>query len=125
MISVTYKGNMRKVDSYLQRLKKLAGISNLNRYGEMGVKALSSATPTDSGITAQSWDYKIERKKGYVRLVWTNSNVNDGVPIAIILQYGHANRSGSYLQGTDYINGAMAPVFEKIKEDFCEEVRRG
>ena len=86
--------------------------------------ALAAATPTDSGRTAESWDYKIQNGSGGYKIMWTNSNVNDGVPIAIIIQYGHGTGTGGYVQGRDYINPAMRSVFDNIADKAWEEVKR-
>lgn len=90
-----------------------------------GVAALRSATPVDTGLTSQSWYYQITQKKGLVEIVFLNSNVQNGIPIAIILQYGHGTRNGGYVQGRDYINPAIQPIFDKIVEDAWREVTRG
>jgi hypothetical protein len=94
----------------------------LKKYGEDGVKALADATPKDSGKTAASWSYEVEKSKGSYTIAWTNSNINDGVPIAVILQYGHGTRNGGYVQGRDYINPAIRPIFDQIAEDAWREV---
>lgn len=94
----------------------------LSKYGEMGVLALSQATPLDSGETARSWSYEIEKTGSGYRLVWKNSHVNKGVPIAIILQYGHGTRNGGYVQGRDYINPALRPIFDGIAADSWKEM---
>lgn len=95
---------------------------NLEKYAQEGVAALSSATPVDSGLTAASWDYEIVKKKGAISIYWTNSNINAGVPIAVILQYGHGTNNGGYVQGRDYINPAIRPIFDKIAENAWKEV---
>ena len=122
MITFTQKGDFSKVSGYLERLKNVIKIGNLDHYGREGVAALSAATPRDSGRTANSWYYKIERTKDSVSLVFNNSNINNGVPIAIILQYGHGTKNGGYVQGIDYINPAIQPIFNKIAEDAWREV---
>lgn len=94
----------------------------LSKYGEMGVLALSRATPEDSGETARSWSYEIEKTGSGYSLVWKNSHVNKGVPIAIILQYGHGTRNGGYVQGRDYINPALRPIFDGIAADSWKEM---
>lgn len=94
----------------------------LSKYGEMGVLALSQATPLDSGETARSWSYEIEKTGSGYNLVWKNSHVNKGVPIAIILQYGHGTRNGGYVQGRDYINPALRPIFDGIAADSWKEM---
>lgn len=122
MIKVRQKGDFSKVEKYFERVKKGARVSVLDKYGKAGVAALSSATPVDSGLTAQSWYYEIERQNGLVKLNFCNSNINKGVPIAIILQYGHATGTGGWVEGRDYINPALQPIFDKIAEDAWREV---
>ena len=124
MISFRQKGDFAKLSSYLERVKEAARLGILDKYGKEGVAALSSATPKDTGETAASWYYTIERKKGSVSIVFNNSNVNDGVPIAIILQLGHGTGTGGWVEGRDYINPAIQPVFDKIAESAWEEVTK-
>ena len=95
----------------------------LESYGREGVRALSSATPVDSGLTASSWDYNIQWNKNNVRLSWSNSNTTDrGTPIAILIQYGHGTKDGAYVQGRDFINPAIRPIFDKIADSVWQEV---
>lgn len=122
MIKVRQKGDFSKVEKYFERVKKGARVSVLDKYGKAGVAALSSATPVDSGLTAQSWYYEIERQNGIVKLNFCNSNINNYVPIAIILQYGHATGTGGWVEGRDYINPALRPIFDKIADDAWREV---
>lgn len=117
MISFTHKGDFSKLDSYLNRLKSVVGLSDLDKYGRMGVQALSAATPKDTGNTASSWYYKIKKETGRTSLEFCNSNVNDGVPIAVILQYGHGTGNGGWIEGRDYINPAIQPIFDSILND--------
>ena len=124
MISFRQKGDFAKLSSYLERVKEAARLGILGKYGKEGVAALSSATPKDTGETAASWYYTIERKKGSASIVFNNSNVNDGVPIAIILQLGHGTGTGGWVEGRDYINPAIQPVFDKIAESAWEEVTK-
>lgn len=125
MISFTEKGDFSKVVRYLNRIKKTASIRNaLERYANEGIQALQEATPMDSGKTAYSWDYKIKIKENSSMISFHNSNINKGVPIAIILQYGHATGNGGWVEGRDYINPALRPVFEKIAESAWEEVKK-
>ena len=124
MISFRQKGDFAKLSSYLARVKEAARLVILDKYGKEGVAALSSATPKDTGETAASWYYTIERKKGSASIVFNNSNVNDGVPIAIILQLGHGTGTGGWVEGRDYINPAIQPVFDKIAESAWEEVTK-
>lgn len=122
MISIRQKGDFSKVSVYLEKLKKTAKFSVLDKYGKEGVAALSSATPVDSGLTASSWYYEIERQNGRAVINFCNSNVNKGVNIAIILQYGHGTGTGGWVEGRDYINPAIQPIFDKIVEDAWREV---
>ncbi|MEE1347968.1 MAG: hypothetical protein U0K36_08830 [Bacteroidales bacterium] len=124
MVSFRQKGNFANTTRYLERAKKGIRVSGLDRFGREGVSALSSATPVDSGETANSWDYKIENQNGIIKIGFYNSNVNKGVPIAIILQYGHGTRNGGYVQGRDYINPAIQPVFDQIAEHAWKEVTK-
>lgn len=114
MISFDVPGNFSKSESFLKKLLGYDIRTVLEKYGREGVSALASATPRDSGETAASWSYEIIGSKGGYQLVWTNSHIHNGVPIAIILQYGHGTGTGGYVQGRDYINPAMRPIFDKI-----------
>lgn len=123
-ITFQQKGNFSKATRYMERIKEIFHFGLLDKYGKDGVAALSSATPVDSGNTANSWYYEIENKKGQVRINFLNSNINQGVPIAIILQYGHGTGTGGWVQGRDYINPAIQPVFDRILQDIWKEVIR-
>lgn len=123
MIRFKQSGNFNNTERFFKKTKDGKYILDvLNRYGREGVTALSSNTPVDSGITASSWDYKIEVKNGRSTIYWTNSNINEGVPIAVILQYGHGTNGGGYVKGIDYINPAIKPVFEQIANKAWKEV---
>ena len=122
MVIVKQKGDFSKTEKFLNSISKKLYYRNLQKYAEQGVAALASATPIDSGSTANSWDYEIRQTKNSVSIYWTNSNVNKGVPIAVIIQYGHGTRNGGYVQGRDYINPAMRPIFDKIAENVWKEV---
>ena len=124
MITFRQKGDFSKLTRYLERAKEVIKLGDLDKYGKEGVDALSSATPVDSGLTASSWYYKIENKNGSATISFYNSNVNNGVPIAIILQYGHGTNNGGWVEGRDYINPAILPIFEKIANDAWEEVTK-
>ena len=124
MISFRQKGDFSKLTRYLERVKNVVKIGDLDKYGREGVAALSSATPVDSGLTASSWYYKIEHKSGSATISFHNSNINKGVPIAIILQYGHGTRNGGWVQGRDYINPAIQPIFDKIADNAWREVTK-
>ena len=124
MVTFHQKGDFKKLNGYLERFKEGLHLSMLNRYGEEGVHALEAATPKDTGLTASSWQYRILHLKGGVSITFENTNIQNGVPIAIILQYGHATRNGGYVQGIDYINPALRPIFERLAEEAWEEVKR-
>ena len=122
MISFRQKGDFSKLTRFLEKAKESVHIGDLDKYGREGVAALASATPVDSGNTANSWYYNIENKKESVAITFYNSNIQNGVPIAIILQYGHGTRNGGWVQGRDYINPAIQPIFDKIAESAWKEV---
>lgn len=124
MISFRQKGDFKKLSTYLERVKEAAKIGVLDKYGQAGVAALASATPTRTGKTASSWGYEIERQNGSIAIVFKNTNINKGVPIAIILQMGHGTGTGGWVQGRDYINPAIQPIFDKIAEDAWKEVTK-
>ena len=122
MITLTSKGDFSKTIKSLNNMKNMKINHILNKYAKEGVNALQSATPVDSGKTANSWGYKIESRKDSYIINWTNSNVNKGVNIAVILQYGHGTRNGGYVAGRDYINPALKPVFDKLANEAWAEV---
>lgn len=124
MISFKHTGDFSKTTKFLERAKRGDYLKVLDKYGKEGVKALSSATPVDSGTTANSWSYKIEKGNDSAKISFLNSNVNKGVPIAIILQYGHGTRNGGYVQGRDYINPAIQPIFDRIANEAWKEVTK-
>lgn len=124
MITFRQKGDFSKLSNFLQRAKEAVKLSDLDKYGREGVAALSSATPVDSGKTANSWYYTIEHSKGSSSISFHNSNIQNGVPIAIILQYGHATGTGGWVEGRDYINPAIQPIFDKIAQNAWREVTK-
>lgn len=124
MISFRQKGDFSKLTSFLERAKETVKLGDLDRFGREGVAALSSATPVNSGLTANSWYYKIEHTNGSATISFFNSNIQNGVPIAIILQYGHGTGTGGFVQGRDYINPAIQPIFDRIAEDAWREVTK-
>lgn len=124
MITFRQKGDFSKLNNYLERVKEVAKLGDLDKYGKEGVAALSSATPVKTGLTAQSWYYKIEHKNGSATISFHNSNIQNGVPIAIILQYGHGTGTGGWVEGRDYINPAIQPIFDKIANDAWREVTK-
>ena len=124
MLSFRQKGYFSKLNRYFERVKETAKIGVLDKYGRAGVSALSSATPIDTGKTAASWYYEIKRQNGSVSLEFFNSNVNKGVPIAIVLQYGHGTGTGGWVEGRDYINPAIQPIFDQLAKEAWEEVTK-
>lgn len=124
MIRFRQKGDFSKLNRFLERVKETVKLGDLDKYGREGVKALKSATPIDSGLTAESWYYKITREKESVSISFHNSNIQNGVPIAIILQYGHGTGTGGWVEGRDYINPSVRPLFDKIAEDAWKEVTK-
>ena len=124
MITFKQHGDFRNLTTFLERAKEPFNLSILDRYGKEGVAALASATPIDSGITANSWYYKIDRSNSSAFITFYNSNIQNGVPIAIILQYGHGTRNGGWVEGRDYINPAIQPVFDKIANEAWKEVTK-
>lgn len=124
MISFRQKGDFSKLNKYFKRVREAARVSALDKYGQAGVAALASATPIDTGKTAASWYYKIKRGSQSVSLEFFNSNENKGVPIAIILQYGHGTGTGGWVEGRDYINPAIQPIFDKIANEAWKEVTK-
>lgn len=122
MFSIKTKGNFSNIESFLKRSQKQDLTDILTKYAEKGLQELKIATPKDTGNTANCWNYNIVKNKNGVSIEWTNSNNNDGMPIVILLQYGHATKSGTFVQGIDFINPAIRPVFDNIAEDIGKEV---
>ena len=124
MITFKQKGDFSNLTRYLERVKRVIRLSDLDKYGREGVAALASATSVDSGLTANSWYYEITNNDGVIKLSFHNSNIQNGVPIAIILQYGHGTGTGGWVQGRDYINPAIQPIFDRITNDAWKEVTK-
>ena len=122
MIKVTQTGEFNKITRYLEKTKEIFHLGIFNKYGKLGVEALAAATPVDSGLTASSWRYEIQNVKDGIELSFHNDNVNKGVNIAIILQYGHGTGTGGWVEGRDYINPALQPIFDQIAEEVFKEV---
>ena len=122
MISVKQRGSFDKTEKFLKKSFRRDYISVLEKFGQQGVAALSAATPIDSGVTATSWSYEIIQNESSISIVWSNSNMQKGVNIAIILQYGHGTRNGGYVSGRDYINPALRPIFDKMADAAWKEV---
>ena len=123
-INFTHKGNFNNLEKFLAKAVRIKPVINmiLNKYGRKGVEALAAATPKRSGKTADSWDYVIEDDGGTAKIVWTNSNVNKGQVIAILIQYGHGTGTGGYVAGTDYINPAIQGIFQQMADEAWREV---
>ena len=124
MISFRQSGDFSKLTTFLEKAKRPLRIGELDKYGKEGVAALSSATPVDSGETASSWYYEITNKNGSIKITFHNSNIQNGIPIAIILQYGHGTRTGGWVQGRDYINPAIQPIFDRIADSAWKEATK-
>ena len=123
-IRFTHKGDFSKTTKFLERAKHVVRLSSLDKYAKRGVEALASATPVESGLTARSWSYEIINKKGSISINFNNTNINKGTPIAIIIQYGHATGNGGWVEGRDYINPAIQPIFDEIVNDVWREVTK-
>lgn len=123
MIRFVHKGDFSKTTNFFEKARERVKLGDLDRYGREGVRLLAAATPIDTGLTANSWYYEIIRKQGSVILRFNNSNIQNGVPIAIILQYGHGTRNGGWVEGRDYINPAIQPLFDKLVDHAWKEVK--
>lgn len=124
MIVVKQSGNFKHLESFLKKAKHTNIVHVLAKYAQEGVNVLAASTPYDSGLTANSWGYEIVASRSSYHIYWTNSNIQNGVPIAILLQYGHGTGTGGYVQGRDYINPAMRPIFDKIANEAWKEVSK-
>ena len=122
VISVTTRGDYKKTEGFLHRIVQKHYRNNLQHYGELGVQALSAATPRDTGKTAESWSYEISESDGRLAIWWKNSNRSNNVLVAILLQYGHGTRTGGYVEGIDYINPALKPIFQEMANKVWKEV---
>ena len=122
IISYSTHGDLKKTDTFLRKLLHKDLTTILHRYGKRGVEALSAATPVDTGKTASSWDYTVTETKDSAIITWTNSNVNQGVPIALLIQYGHGTPTGGYVKGRDYIKPAIQPVLDELADALWKEV---
>lgn len=122
MIQVKHIGSFGKLERFLSRAKNMNTLAILQKYGEKGVQALSEATPVRTGATASSWGYEITESNGSYQIIWTNSNIQDGYSVALLIQYGHGTGTGGYVQGIDYINPALRPIFKQLASDAWKEV---
>ena len=124
VIEIRQKGDFKKSLTFLSHIKSWSVRPILEKYGKLGVERLADATPKATGKTAASWSYEIKMDDNGATLCWKNANIVDGVPIAVILQYGHGTRNGGYVQGTAYINPVMKPLFDEIAAELWREVRK-
>ena len=124
MITFRQEGDFSKLTSFLEKSKELFNAGILDKYGRKGVEALAAATPIDSGETANSWYYRIENENGSAAIMFCNSHIQNGVPIAIILQYGHGTRNGGWVEGRDYINPALQPIFDELTKEAWKEATK-
>ena len=122
MIKFRHKGDFSKLTSFLEKAKEAVRLGDLDKYGREGVAALASATPKDTGLASNSWHYEIKRNRESIIIQYCNSDIENGVPIAIILQYGHATKNGGWVEGRDYINPAIRPIFDEIAENAWGEI---
>lgn len=123
-IGIVQKGSFKHTEKLLKKSLGRDYRSILDKYGQRGVSALSAATPVDTGDTAACWDYEIIQNGSTISIVWNNYNINRGVNIAVILQYGHATRNGGWVEGRDYINPALQPIFDQLADEAWKEVTR-
>lgn len=124
MITFESKGDFKNTDTFLERMLELFDIGIWDKYGKMGVEALREYTPVDTGRLRDSWSYEIEHDKGRTRITWSNSDIEGGYNVALLVQYGHGNGNGGYVQGVDYINPAMKPIFDQILNELLKEVKQ-
>lgn len=116
MISLNVTGSFKNIEAFLQSMSKLNILGILNAGGQEGAAALARATPTDTGLASSSWDYTVSGGRGLYTITWTNSDIENGFPVAIMLQYGHGTGTGGYVQGRNFINPAIQPIFDKIAD---------
>ena len=124
LITIEQHGGFKKANSWLEKCLELVDFGWLDKYGRKGVEALSAATPKDTGLASQSWSYQIQRDQGEVRIEWHNDDIENGYPVIIGIQYGHATKSGTWVEGVDFINPALRPIFDEIARNVSKEVRR-
>jgi hypothetical protein len=124
MIHVGQRGNFKLLERFIQNVDRSNPYKILQYYGEKGVIELSKATPVKTGLSSNSWSYEIEKVKNGYRLIWQNSNVSNGIPIVILLQYGHSTKGGAFVEGHDFINPAMAKIFDDLSDNLWKEVSK-
>jgi hypothetical protein len=124
MITITEKGSFSRTEAYLRRMKDAQRFAVLSKYGSLGQNALSNATPVDSGLAAASWSYSIVQRPGYYSIRWHNSDVENGFPVAVMIDYGHGTGTGGYVQGRNYVMPAIRPIFDQIVAEAMRELDR-
>ena len=124
MIRVKCTGDFKNTIKFLEQSTKLSMNDILHKYGQAGVKALSAATPVDTGDTSRKWGYEISNNKGSASISWTNDSVTNGIPIVILLQYGHGTKNGGYVSGVDFINPAIKGVMDQLADSIWREVTK-
>lgn len=122
MIEFKQSGDFKKTEAFLARLQKPQVLSILHKYGRLGVSALANATPASTGLAAESWGYLVENNATTWSIIWTNTDVENGFPVAIMLQYGHGTGTGGYVQGIDYINPALRPIMDQLADEVWKAV---
>jgi hypothetical protein len=122
LISFVVTGSFKRTEQFLRKVSRLDILGVMNQYGRVGVAALSGATPTETGRAASSWGYEVSRKGGLYTITWTNSDIENGFPVVIMLQYGHGTGTGGFVQGQDFINPAIRPVFDNIADKVWKAV---
>lgn len=124
IIKFSHKGDFSKTERFFNRALRRDYLNVLEKYGQLGVSALQEATPKDTGTTANSWDYGIEKTKSTITLYWTNSNENRGISIVYLLVHGHGTQNGGYIVGNDFVTPALQPIFEELADKCWKEVTR-
>ena len=122
VLKISSRGDYDKTTRWLKKVQARGYLQKLDQYGQQGVAALEQATPKRSGKTAASWQYDVNINGSKIEIVWRNTNIIDSVPIAVIIQYGHGTGTGGYVEGVDYINPAIKPVFEEITQNVWKEI---
>ena len=124
MFKVKHKGNFKKTENFFKRALRRDWRRVLDAYGKRGVELLKAATPTDSGITAESWDYKIAEENGALSITWTNDNENKGANIVMLIVYGHGTKNGGYVAGNDFVTPAIQPLLDEMAQKVWKEVTK-
>lgn len=122
MVTSSIHGSFEHVEAFLNRMLRFDQFAGLAKYGQIGADALAAATPVDDLDTSTAWTYEIVQRKGYYSIRWHNANAQGGIPIAVLIQYGHGTRNGGYVPGRDYINPAIRPIFDQIAADMWKVV---